>query len=165
MILGVDPGISGSFCLRVCKNDPPEFFDMPLIGNEIDLVELKEILSQFQVRAKIDSLKLLCYLEKAQSMPGNGGAHMFQYGRGFGSIEAMLCAHNISYHLIGPRIWTKVMHQNISGEDPKEKSAKAVNRLFPNLIISGNKKIREGRIDALLISEFGFWRESGKEIP
>jgi crossover junction endodeoxyribonuclease RuvC len=144
-ICGIDPGRKGA--LVSLEGNVIKLRSMP--DNEKDLFE---------------TLVDLCpdvthvFVEKAQSLPGNGSVGMFHYGDGFGQIKGVLAAMRIPYTLVPPRTWTKVMHAGCDVGEPKARSLEAVRRLFPNIELRRTERCRnldEGFIDALLIAEYG----------
>ena len=97
------------------------------------------------------------FLEKAQSMPGQGVSSMFNYGVGFGTILGILAALKIPHTLVHPKTWCKVMHAGTTADDAKARSLEAVRRLFPSVPIIRPRctKPDEGYVDAILIAEYG----------
>lgn len=96
------------------------------------------------------------YLERAQSMPKQGVASAFNYGRHFGQLEATLIALKLPHTLVQPRAWTKVMHVGTKAGEPKARSLEAVRRLYPSveLVQPRCKKPHDGVVDALLLASF-----------
>lgn len=98
------------------------------------------------------------YIEKSQSMPGQGVVSIMTYGTGFGRILGWFDMLYLPYTLVSPRTWTKEMHAGCTGNDAKAKSLQAVRRLFPNenLVVDKCRTPHKGVIDALLIAEYGY---------
>ncbi len=146
-LAGIDPGIHGAVAIVHPDN------------NEADLWLLSEFMdnpTQFKKVIDIHEVKHI-YIEKAQSMPFNGGVTMLNYGTGFGRIIGWIEMLQIPYTMIRPQIWTKEMHRGVGGDDAKTKSEIAARRLFPteNLCLPGKKKMHSGMMDARLIAEYG----------
>lgn len=162
-IAGIDPGRTGSFCVHSVSKKEYQFQDIPYIQDEPDFKSMAAIFKEWCI---IASNNLKVFLEKAQSMPGNGGAHMLKYGRAAGGIEGILAALKIPYELVPPSVWTKELHAGISKKlKPKAKSLLVATQLFPGIDFKRTercKKPDEGRIDALLITEWGARKESGR---
>lgn len=149
-VVGIDPGKSGGIAVLEADGKVSKIATMP------DLAGLKTLLTLTRTASR----QMLVFLEKAQVMPGNGLVSMFNYGMHNGEIMGMLFALGIPFELVGPNVWTKVMHAGCTGDRPKEKSKQAAQRLFPEIDLKNpdNPRARiphDGLIDALLIAEWG----------
>lgn len=144
-VMGIDPGKDGG--IAVLADDAIQCWPMSAILNGSET--MLSLTSAFSIRH--------VFIEKAQSMPKNGGAHMFSYGVGFGKILGWLEAINVPYTLIPPATWAKKMHLGCTGKSTKEKSVQAAMRLFPgnSWILPGCRKPHDGIAEAALIAEFG----------
>jgi crossover junction endodeoxyribonuclease RuvC len=142
-IVGIDPGKKGAI---VAMSDG----EILLHSMPEDVGELINILTSYVSDSHV-------FLEKAQSMPGQGVSSLFNYGVGFGTILGIIATLKIPHTLVHPKTWCKVMHQGTTAGDAKARSLEAARRLFPHvqLIRPRCKKPDEGYIDALLIAEFG----------
>jgi crossover junction endodeoxyribonuclease RuvC len=111
----------------------------------------------------------IVFIEKVSSMPKQGVASMFKFGRTVGALQAMLAAFKRRFQEVTPQAWQKVMHEGVNKKsmpNPKQRSVIVVKRLFPNenLLASARcKKPHEGFVDALLIAEYGRRVLSGKQ--
>lgn len=164
-VMGIDPGRTGSICFRHIETRAMEFFELPYLETEPDIVSTRDLLKNLCQRAAIDNDRLKVYLEKAQSMPGNSGQGMLKYGRASGIIEGLLCGYFIPYELVTPRVWTKEVHAGAGHYvNAKHKSIIVAKRLFPHIEFKRTlrcTKDDEGRIDACLIAEYGARKELG----
>jgi crossover junction endodeoxyribonuclease RuvC len=154
-VLGIDPGLSGGLVVISPSREVISLNVMPTIGNELDLPALSSILSDAIYTHGIG----LCCLERSQSMPKQGVASTFKYGRVCGAIEGMLAVLGIPYTMVEPVKWTKVLHLGLSRDlGPKERSSLAAKRLYPTLDLRASArsvKPHEGLVDALLIATYG----------
>ena len=146
-VVGIDPGKTGGLALVVRGK-----------------VEAMEVMPQeFTIMPILDAWKPdIVYLEKAQAMPGNGGVSMFNYAQSYGEIIGILKARKIPFVLVRPATWTKLMHKDVSGATPKEKSRKVALSRYPHmnfLATSRSKKPHEGLIDASIIADYGSIQE------
>jgi crossover junction endodeoxyribonuclease RuvC len=148
-VLGVDPGLSGGLAI---VNDRGLIMDpMPTCGDGIDANALRRWLEVHKHEIEI------AYVERAQAMPKQGVTSVFQYGRGFGILEATLAAVGIPVELVAPVVWAKAMHAGLSGET-KAKSVVAAGKLFPAYdfrISVKAKKPHLGMVEAALLAEYG----------
>jgi hypothetical protein len=154
-IVGIDPGKTGGLAL--------------IENRQISQLEVMPEDSYFLIPLLERWAPHIIYLEKAQSMPGNAGARMFNYGQYYGEIIGILKCLKIPFVLVRPQTWTKIMHKNQRGDDPKIKSRNAALTLFPNmnfLISERCRKPHEGLVDAALIAEYGAIEEynKGKQV-
>jgi hypothetical protein len=146
-VAGIDPGNHGAVAV-VC--DDPKTAICYLLSDFMNFPMLfKDLMRDHDVQH--------VYIEKAMSLPHNGGVAMLNYGTGFGRIVGWLDMLQLPYTMVRPQTWCKEMHKGVSGKDAKTKSEIAVRQLFPteNLCIEGSRKIHSGFMDARLIAEYG----------
>ncbi len=127
--------------------------------DEYDLVGIRKWLKGFHG-------DLFVTVEKSQPLPPKFGGGFANYQRGCSTGWAwMLTALEISYQLVAPRTWQKVMHAGTSGTDTKQRSIIAAQRLFPRVDLRRSEKSRkldDGLADALLLAEYGRRTHGGK---
>lgn len=154
LIVGIDPGNAGA--IAFLEDKKAWVYDMPTFTTEgkgktkkgnvkkhtvLDEQELFNILSY----ALIDHV----FIEKAQSMPGQGAPATFNYAASYGIIRGICVGLQIPYSLVHPATWRKkVMCDMDKGKDASIVRAK---QLFPKVEI-GKK---DGRAEALLIAFYG----------
>lgn len=163
-VLAIDPGLDGAI-VRIDKDGKivkvdlmPVFESVKTTGSkkskkrEVDIRGLAKILQKH-----VDVSH--AYLEKVGSMPKQGIASAFKFGRYYGACEMGLAAINLPYTLTTPQSWMKIMHLGISKEyEPKTRSAMALSRSFPDVELkdyASTKKAREGICDAFLLAQYG----------
>lgn len=151
-VCALDPGVTGGIAL---KNGPEIICEvMPALPKGLDLPGLSTWLKAHKSNIAIT------YLEHSQAIPGRvSSASTFQFGRYFGSIEGVLAALGIPYHLVKPQTWQKQIHAGITADTPKDRSRIAVSRLYPNLDLRASersKNVHEGMMDAVLIAHWGW---------
>jgi crossover junction endodeoxyribonuclease RuvC len=160
IILGVDPGMSGGLALIELKKDKiinVQLFDMPTLdtigsgktkGGKpkkhtiIDEPELRNIFTS----KKIDH----AFIEKAQSMPGQGVSSVGSYMCGYGILRGMCSALQIPYDLCHPATWKRVVMKDL--DRGKEAAIVRAKQLFPMADIGKGK---DGIAEALLIAWYG----------
>ena len=91
---------------------------------------------------------MFAVLESVHSMPKQGVASAFSFGRGFGLWEGILVALGIPYLIVAPQTWKAVMLRDM----PKDKNAAKLQaaRLWPEL-----GRLSDGEAEALLMAEYG----------
>jgi crossover junction endodeoxyribonuclease RuvC len=140
---GIDPGVKGAVAVVNQDGKIVDFERMPS-----SLRDLRSFLNSYTIER--------VYIEKAQPMPGQGVVSMFNYGRHFGGLLALLELGKFSHETVNPRAWQKVVIGMGSG-DPKAKAFEKASRLWPDesFIPKGCRVPHNGIIDALLIAEYG----------
>jgi len=102
--LGIDPGLTGALVL--IKSDPFEIIkviDMPVTGGAVD---------PYVLNIEIQALKYntdVTILEDVHSMPKQGVASTFNFGRTKGVIEGVLAANDMRITYVSPQKWKRAM--------------------------------------------------------
>lgn len=93
------------------------------------------------------------YIERVASMPGQGVASTFKFGKNAGMLEAFLIAANIPYTLVTPSKWCGFLGLRRQKDETnvawKNRHKAMAQQLFPALDIT------HAVADALLIAHFG----------
>ena len=142
-IIGIDPGKAGAIAYLFENGE--DVVDMP--ANPHDLWELLN-------EHRGDYVPVVAYIEKAQSMPGQGVSSTFQTGYGYGQLIMALAALAIPYHEVSPSVWKKAM--GLTGTD-KEAARALARSQWPTASLSRGKD--HGRAEALLIARYGQLKE------
>ena len=153
VFLGIDPGLGGGLAL-LRDEGPTAAHVMPTLGaGQLDVTRLVAIIQALR------GTTAHAVVEKVHSMPKQGVASSFKFGRVVGVVEGILAALYVPTTFVTPQMWQKVMHAGIERSlGPKERSQLAVDRLFPTLDLRATprcKKTHSGLVDALLIAEWG----------
>ena len=146
-IIGIDPGKKGG--VAVLNEAGDLIFNSPLPESD----ELAKIFCNHGA----DQLIRRVYVEHCQSMPGQGVTSMFTYGVGFGRILGVLDSMRISYDLVRPQKWQKLMIPGAKTGQSKPAALVKAKQLFPgnSFIQPRCRKAHDGIVDALLIAEYG----------
>lgn len=133
--MGIDPGASGGVAIVYEMITPPKAFPMPETLRDIrDLFELLAPVTQF------------AYIEQVHSMPGQGVASTFKFGKGYGFLLGMLEAFNVPYDFVTPQKWQAALGCLTKGD--KNVSKAKAQRLWPAV------KFTHKTADATLIAEY-----------
>jgi hypothetical protein len=165
LIVGIDPGKKGAFvAIEAATGLYIDSWDMPLVNKKIEPEGIRTIYREIRLYGKNPHFMV----EKPHSRPTDGRVGLATYHWEAGQLM-MLVAWGWSYQLIQPKIWAKHMHLGLPAElKPKQKSLMAFTRLYPGLAKDDNfvqgRKIFDGKIDALLIAEFGRRLRNGAEL-
>ena len=154
LIIGIDPGISGSIC----------FFED---GKIIDVIEMptmtdgkknkrqvngsqiyNEILRRIN---KIEKHNIRVIIEQVSAMPGQGVTSMFNFGQSFGILKGICSAMQISMYFVRPAKWKKYFGLINSEKDASR--TKAI-EMFPYFSSQLSKKKDSNKADAILIASF-----------
>lgn len=159
--IGIDPGISGAVAALHLKRG--ELLDVLLVDtpsfkvgkkNEYDAHSMARIINIFLNEESMAQHDVGCHfiIESVHSMPNQGVASTFQFGKGFGMWLGILAALGCEYTLVSPQSWKKVMLADM----PKEKDAGRLRamQLFPSAADRLSRAKDDGRADALLMAEY-----------
>jgi len=154
LIIGIDPGISGSIC----------FFED---GKIIDVIEMptmtdgkknkrqvngsqiyNEILKRIN---KIEKQNIRVIIEQVSAMPGQGVTSMFNFGQSFGILKGICSAMQLPMYFIRPAKWKKYFSLINSEKDASR--TKAI-EMFPSFSSQLSKKKDSNKADAILIASF-----------
>ena len=154
LIIGIDPGISGSLCF---------FID----GKIIDLVEMPsmaegkknkrqingpQIYNEISKRIiNIPKKEVVVVIEQVSAMPGQGVTSMFNFGQSFGVLKGICSAMQLSMHFVRPAKWKKYFNL-IKTE--KDASRTKVIEIFPYISSQLSRKKDSNKADAILIASF-----------
>ena len=154
MIIGIDPGISGSIC----------FFEDGIIKDVIEMptmtdgkknkrqVNGAQIFNEINQRInKNDKKNIKVVIEQVSAMPGQGVTSMFNFGQSFGILKGVCSAMNLSMHFVRPAKWKK--HFNLINASKDASRTKAI-EIFPYFSINLSKKKDANKADAILIASY-----------
>lgn len=161
MIVGIDPGLGGAMA-AFGGSIPPDDFRltlMPTMGDgkarTLNLVDIVAWLS-----AHRESPEMCVWLEKVHSMPGQGVASSFKFGRGVGQIEGLCAGLGISLLYVTPQAWKKQVLEGMNWKGNKECSIEYVRARYPLLQLPKSKAKANGISDAICIALYGRWKGS-----
>ena len=154
LIIGIDPGISGSIC----------FFED---GKILDVVEMptmiegkknkrqvngSQVYNEISNRIKnIDKKDIKVIIEQVSAMPGQGVTSMFNFGQSFGILKGICSAMQLSMYFIRPAKWKKYFNLINSHKDASR--SKAI-EIFPYFSSNLSKKKDINKADAILIASY-----------
>ncbi len=154
LIIGIDPGISGSIC----------FFEN---GKIIDVIEMPTMTegkknkrqvngSQIynEINKKIEKYEnenVRVVIEQVSAMPGQGVTSMFNFGQSFGILKGICSAMRLPMYFVRPAKWKKYFSL-INSE--KDASRTRVIEMFPYFSSQLSKKKDSNKADAILIASF-----------
>ena len=154
LIIGIDPGISGSIC----------FFED---GKILDVIEMptmtegkknkkqvngsqiyNEILKKVN---KLETNDIRVIVEQVSAMPGQGVTSMFNFGQSFGILKGICSAMQLPIYFVRPAKWKKYF--NLINSEKDASRTRAI-EIFPNFSSQLSKKKDANKADAILIASF-----------
>ena len=143
LIIGIDPGISGSIC----------FFEN---GKIIDVIEMptmnegkknkkqvngaqiyNELKKRINKNNQTDKIRVV--IEKVSAMPGQGVTSMFNFGQSFGILKGICSAMQIPMYFVRPAKWKK--YYNLINSEKDASRTRAI-EIFPYFSSQLSKKKR-----------------------
>ena len=154
LIIGIDPGISGSIC----------FFEDGVIKDVVEMptmtdgkknkkqVNGSQIFNEISQRIKkTDKRNIKVVIEQVSAMPGQGVTSMFNFGQSFGILKGICSAMNLSMHFVRPAKWKKYF--NLIKCEKDASRTKAI-EIFPYFSTNLSKKKDANKADAILIASY-----------
>lgn len=150
IIIGIDPGLTGAVAV-IKDNGEMEIWDTPIGKSKSSKKDyIPALMAELFIRYK-DS-KVHVFIEKVHSMPHQGVASMFGFGKGYGIWLGILAALKLPYTLVTPQAWKKELMRGMGDKDAARTRAC---ELFPGNADLFFFKKDIGRADSVLIAEFG----------
>ena len=154
LIIGVDPGISGSICFLE-EGKILDVVEMPTMSEgkknkrQVNGSQIyNEILNRIH---KIDKQNIRVVIEQVSAMPGQGVTSMFNFGQSFGILKGICSAMHLSMHFIRPAKWKKYF--NLIKCEKDASRTKAI-EIFPYFSTNLSKKKDANKADAILIASY-----------
>ena len=154
LIIGIDPGISGSIC----------FFQD---GKIIDVVEMptmtegkknkkqvngSQIFNEISDKIKkLDKKDIKVIIEQVSAMPGQGVTSMFNFGQSFGILKGICSAMQLPMYFVRPAKWKKYF--NLINSEKDASRTRAI-EIFPYFSGQLSRKKDSNKADAILIASF-----------
>jgi crossover junction endodeoxyribonuclease RuvC len=156
IIIGIDPGISGSIC----------FFEDGKITDIVEMPNMAEgkknkrqvngaqIYNEISSRIKnFNKEDIKVVIEQVSAMPGQGVTSMFNFGQSFGVLKGICSAMQLSTYFIRPVKWKKYF--NLINSEKDASRTKAI-QIFPYISSKLSKKKDANKADAILLASFFF---------
>ena len=143
-LVGFDPGLTGAIAF-LDDFDTVDLHDLPQANGELDPAALARLIRNYSGGAPSRAI-----IENVHSMPKQGLASTFKFGRAYGTVLGVLGALEIPLTRVTPQTWKK--HYGLLRQ-PKDASRALALRLYPRCQGLHLKK-HHGRADALLLARF-----------
>ena len=154
LVIGIDPGISGSICFFK-DGEIIDVVEMPIMtegkknkkqvnGSQI----YNEILERTE---KIDKKDIKVVIEQVSAMPGQGVTSMFNFGQSYGILKGICSAMQLPMYFVRPAKWKKYF--NLINSEKDASRTRAI-EIFPYFSGQLSRKKDSNKADAILISSF-----------
>ena len=154
LIIGIDPGISGSICflkIGVIK-DVVEMPTMTEGKKNKKQVNGSQFFNEILERTnKIDKKSIKIVIEQVSAMPGQGVTSMFNFGQSFGILKGICSAMQLPMYFVRPAKWKKYF--NLINSEKDASRTKAI-EVFPYFSAQLSRKKDSNKADAILIASF-----------
>ena len=154
LIIGIDPGLSGSICFL----EDGKILDVVEMPTMIDGKKNKRQVNGAQIfyeiskrTSKIEKVNLKVVIEQVSAMPGQGVTSMFNFGQSFGILKGICSAMQLPMYFVRPTKWKKYFGL-INSE--KDASRTRAIEMFPYFSSHLSKKKDSNKADAILIASF-----------
>ena len=154
LIIGIDPGISGSICFF----DDGKILDVLEMPTMTDGKKNKKQVNGAQIYNEIskkirgiEKQNLRVIIEQVSAMPGQGVTSMFNFGQSFGILKGICAAMQLPMYFVRPAKWKKYFGLIKSEKDASR--TKAI-EMFPYFSSQLSKKKDSNKADAILIASF-----------
>jgi Holliday junction resolvasome RuvABC endonuclease subunit len=102
-VVGIDPGLHGGIAVLTATGELQHAIEMPSGGGRVLVSEICGYLSPWIEDGGID----MVVIESVHSMPRQGVASTFTFGRAFGAVEGAMEALKIPQSGITPPVWKR----------------------------------------------------------
>ena len=153
LIIGIDPGISGSICFFE-DGKILEVIEMPVMTEgkkNKKQVNGAQIYNEFlkRINEKDDQIRVV--IEQVSAMPGQGVTSMFNFGQSYGILKGICSAMQLPMFFVRPAKWKKYFNLINSQKDASRTRAIEI---FPYFSTQLSKKKDSNKADAILIASF-----------
>ena len=154
LIIGIDPGISGSICFLI-DGKIIDVVEMPIMTDgkkNKRQVNGSQVFNEITKRIKEykkDQIRVV--IEQVSAMPGQGVTSMFNFGQSFGILKGICAAMQLPVFFIRPAKWKKYF--NLLNSEKDASRTRAI-EIFPYFSAQLSKKKDSNKADAILIASF-----------
>ena len=156
LIIGIDPGISGSICFFQ-DGTIKDVVEMPtMIDGKKNKKQVNgsQIFNEISDKIKnIDKKNIKVVIEHVTAMPGQGVTSMFNFGQSFGILKGICSAMQLSVYFVRPAKWKKYF--NLINSEKDASRTRAI-EIFPYYSSHLSRKKDSNKADAILIASYFF---------
>jgi crossover junction endodeoxyribonuclease RuvC len=154
LIIGIDPGISGSICFFK-DGKILDVIEMPTMTEgkknkrQVNGAQIYNEISKKIIENEKKNIRVI--IEQVSAMPGQGVTSMFNFGQSFGILKGICSAMQLPMYFVRPAKWKKYFGL-INSE--KDASRTRAIEIFPYFSLELSKKKDSNKADAILIASF-----------
>ena len=156
LIIGIDPGISGSICFFQ-DGEIKDVVEMPtMIDGKKNKKQVNgsQIFNEISEKIKnIDKKSIKVVIEHVTAMPGQGVTSMFNFGQSFGILKGICSAMQLPVYFVRPTKWKKYF--NLINSEKDASRTRAI-EIFPYYSSHLSRKKDSNKADAILIASYFF---------
>ena len=154
LIIGIDPGISGSICF-LDSGKILEVIEMPVMTDgkkNKKQVNGSQVYNEITKRIKqFEKNQIRVVIEHVSAMPGQGVTSMFNFGQSFGILKGICTAMQLPMYFVRPAKWKKYF--NLLNSEKDASRTRAI-EIFPYFSSQLSRKKDSNKADAILIASF-----------
>ena len=154
LIIGIDPGISGSICF-LDNGKILDVIEMPIMTDgkkNKKQVNGSQVYNEISKRIKqFEKNQIRAVIEQVSAMPGQGVTSMFNFGQSFGILKGICTAMQLPMYFVRPAKWKKYF--NLLNSEKDASRTRAI-EIFPYFSSQLSRKKDSNKADAILIASF-----------
>ena len=154
LIIGIDPGISGSICF-LDNGKILDVIEMPIMTDgkkNKKQVNGSQVYNEITKRIKqFEKNQIRVVIEHVSAMPGQGVTSMFNFGQSFGILKGICTAMQLPMYFVRPTKWKKYF--NLLNSEKDASRTRAI-EIFPYFSSQLSRKKESNKADAILIASF-----------
>ena len=154
LIIGIDPGISGSICF-LKDGKILDVVEMPTMTEgkknkrQVNGSQIYNEISKMINKEENQEIRVV--IEQVSAMPGQGVTSMFNFGQSFGILKGLCSAMQLPVYFVRPAKWKKYF--NLINSEKDASRTRAI-EIFPYFSSQLSKKKDSNKADAILIASF-----------
>ena len=154
LIIGIDPGISGSICF-LDNGKILDVIEMPIMTDgkkNKKQVNGSQVYNEVTKRIKqFEKNQIRVVIEHVSAMPGQGVTSMFNFGQSFGILKGICTAMQLPMYFVRPTKWKKYF--NLLNSEKDASRTRAI-EIFPYFSSQLSRKKDSNKAHAILIASF-----------
>ncbi len=154
LIIGIDPGVSGSICFFK-DGKILDVIEMPVMNEgkkNKKQVNGAQIYNEITKKINKNSeTNIRVVIEHVTAMPGQGVTSMFNFGQSFGVLKGICFAMRLPMFFVRPAKWKR--YYNLINSEKDASRTRAI-EIFPDFSSQLSKKKDSNKADAILIASF-----------
>ena len=152
--IGVDPGKAGA--IVVC--DGPRVVEVVRLADIVGRNDWRDVAGQLADRCRslvVEHRPAVVVVERDAGRPGEGAGSARTIGRGWGIVFGIFAGLGVQILTPTAATWTRAMHRDIPGADPKARSIAIATAAGVELTRGREVKPQDGIADAYCLARYG----------